>query len=186
MKALTAFLRTTLAGVVFLGAFGIWAEAEEAGSRAGLQTGTFVPVATAVIVPSNQPPDQAIFPASPRTIGQLSGSEFVAAPGAVGRVGHDARWRRQWAISLAPLFASEALDAASSYGMRELNPLLAGSNGGFGTKAAAIKFGVVGAFAGAEYFVVREHPASAKFFTIVNWVTASATTGLAIHNFSLH
>jgi len=182
MKALIAFLRTTLAGVVFLGAFGIWAEAGEAVSPSGFQTGSLVPVATAIIVPSNPP----IFPPSQRPVGQLSGSEFVAAPSALERVGHDARWRRQWTISLAPLFASQALDAASSYGMRELNPLLAGSNGGFGMKATTIKFGVVGALAGAEYFIVRKHPASAKFFTIVNWVTAGGTTGLAVRNYGLH
>ena len=182
MKALTEFLRTTLAGVVFLGAFGISAEGAEPYSPSGFQTGTFVPIAAAVIVPSNSP----IFPPSPHPVGELSGSEFVAAPGAEQRLGHDSRWHRQWAISLAPLFASEALDAASSYGMREVNPLLAGSNGGFGMKATTIKFGVVGALAGAEYFVVRKHPASAKFFTIVNWVTAGATTGLAVHNYGLH
>jgi len=182
MEALIAFLRTTLAGVVFLGAFGIWAEAGEAVSPSGFQNGTFVPVAVAVIAPSNT----SIFPPSPRSVGQLSASEFVAAPGAVERIGHDSRWRRQWDIRLVPLFASQALDAARSYGMSELNPLLAGSNGGFGRKATTIKFGVVGALAGAEYFVVRKHPASAKFFTIANWVTAGATTGLAVHNFGLH
>ena len=165
-----------------LGAFGIWAEAGEAVSPSGFQNGTSLPVVAAVIAPSNAP----IFPPSPRPVGQLLASKFVAAPGAVERIGHDSRWRGQWAISLAPLFASQALDAASSYGMRELNPLLAGSNGGFGMKATAIKFGVVGALAGAEYFVVRKHPASAKFFTIVNWVTAGATTGLAVRNLGLH
>ena len=182
MKALIAFLTTALTAGVLLGAISPCVWAGETGSQSGFQTGAFVPAAAAVIVPSNQP----IFPPSPLTVGQLSASEFVAAPGAVERVGHDSRWRRQWAISLAPLFASEALDAASSYGMRELNPLLAGSNGGFGMKATGIKFGVVGALAGAEYFIVRKHPASAKFFTIVNWVTAGATTGLAVHNFGLH
>src|SRR5437879_993968 len=35
------------------------------------------------------------------------------------------KWQKQWAISLAPLVVSQSLDAASSYGMRELNPLLA-------------------------------------------------------------
>jgi hypothetical protein len=182
MKVLIVFLTTALSAGVLLNAISPCVWADETGSQSGFQTGTFVPVAAAVIVPANSP----IFPPSPRTVGQLSGSEFVAAPSAEQRTGHDARWRRQWAISLAPLFASEAIDAASSYGMRELNPLLAGSNGGFGMKATVIKFGVVGALAGAEYFVVRKRPASAKFFTIVNWVTAGATSGLAVHNFGLH
>ena len=43
----------------------------------------------------------------------------------------------------------------------------------------------LGALAGTEYFLVRKHPASAKFFTIVNWVASGATAGLAIHNFRL-
>jgi hypothetical protein len=128
----------------------------------------------------------AILPPSHVTIDQLSSSDFVAVPAGERFLNRDATWRRQWAISLAPLFASEALDAASSYGMRELNPLLASPNGGFGTQATALKFGVIGALAGAEYFLVRKHPRSAKFFTIVNWTTAGATTGLAIHNYSLH
>lgn len=182
MKVLIGFLTTALTAVVMLDAISPYLRADETVSQSSFQSGTFVPVPAAVIVPANS----LIFPRGPRTVGELSGSEFVAAPSAEQRIGHDARWRRQWAISLAPLFASEALDAASSYGMRELNPLLAGSNGGFGMRATALKFGVVGALAGAEYFVVRKRPASAKFFTLVNWVTAGATTGLAVHNFGLH
>jgi len=182
MKVISALLTTALSAGVWLNAAAPCLWADEAGSQPGFQTGTLGPVAAAIIVPSNPP----IFPPSRRPIGQLSGSEFVAAPGAFERIGHDARWRRQWAISLAPLFASQALDAASSYGMRELNPVLAGSNGGFGMKATTIKFGVIGALAGAEYLIVRKHPASAKLFTIVNWVTAGGTTGLAVHNFGLH
>lgn len=182
MKALIALLTTVLTAGVLFDVVSSRAWADEIGS----QSGTFAPVATAVITPSNQTADQAIFPASPRPIGELSGNEFVAAPGAVERANHGSQWHRQWAISLVPLLASEGLDAASSYGMRELNPLLAGSDGGFGTKATAIKFGVIGTLAGAEYLVIRSHPASAKFFTIVNWVTAGATTGLAVHNYRLH
>jgi hypothetical protein len=186
MKVLIAFLTTALTAGVLLDTISPCAWADELVSQSGIQTGTFVPVATAIIVPSHPAADPAIFPPSPRTIGELSGSEFVAAPAAREQVAHDSKWRRQWAISLVPLFGSEALDAASSYGMRELNPLLAGSNGGFGMKATVIKFGVIGALAGAEYLVVRKHPASAKFFTIVNWATAGATTGLAVHNYGLH
>jgi hypothetical protein len=185
MRVLIAFLTTALTAGVSLDAISPCVWADETGSPSGFQTGTLVPVATAITVPSNPPANEPIFPPSPRSVGQLSASEFVAQPGAVQRVDHDARWRRQWAISLAPLFASEALDAASSYGLREQNPLLAGSNGGFGMKATGIKFGVVGALVAGEFFLVNKHPAAAKFFAIVNWVTAGATTGLAMHNFGL-
>lgn len=185
MKAFIAFLTTAVTAGVLLSALSPRAWAGETCCQSGFQTGTFVPVAATVIAPSSQPAEEPLFPPSRRAVGQLSASEFVAAPRAEQRVGETVRWHRQWAISLAPLFASEALDAASSYGMRELNPLLAGANGGFGMKATGIKFGVVGALAGAEYFMVRKHPASAKFFSIVNWVTAGATTGLAVHNFGV-
>jgi len=94
-------------------------------------------------------------------------------------------WRKRWMLSLAPLVASQALDASSSWGMRELNPALAGSDGRFGMKAAGIKFGVVGGLIGAEYFLVKKYPASAKFFSIVNISTAGVTAGLAWHNYSL-
>ena len=94
-------------------------------------------------------------------------------------------WNKRWKISLAPLVASQSLDAASSYGMRELNPVLAGPDGAFGGKATALKFGVAGGLLGVEYILVRKFPRSARFFTIVNWTTAGATTGLAIHNYRL-
>lgn len=97
----------------------------------------------------------------------------------------DNRWNQRWKFSIAPLVASQSLDATSSYGMRELNPLLAGPDGTFGMRASAIKFGVMGGLLGVEYLVVRKFPRSAKFFTIVNWTAAGATTGLAIHNYRL-
>jgi hypothetical protein len=94
-------------------------------------------------------------------------------------------WHKRWAISIAPLLASQALDAASSYGMRELNPVLAGPDGTFGVKATAVKFGIVGGLIGVECVVVKQFPKSAKFFTVLNWTTAGVTTGLAIHNYRL-
>lgn len=94
-------------------------------------------------------------------------------------------WKRRWLISLAPLTASQALDAASSYGMRELNPLLAGADGSFGTKATAMKFGAIGGLIGAEFLLVRKYPRSAKLFSILNWAAAGTTTAFAVHNFRL-
>lgn len=97
----------------------------------------------------------------------------------------ESKWQKRWIVSLAPLAVSQSLDTVSSYGRRELNPLLASPNGGFGMKAAGIKFGVTGALAGAEYFLIKKYPRSAKFFTIVNWTAAGATSALAVHNFQL-
>ena len=92
---------------------------------------------------------------------------------------------RSWKISVAPLVASQALDVSSSYGMRELNPLLASPNGGFEMKGAAIKLGVTGAVVGAEYLIVRKYPRSARVIAKLNWTSGIVTTGFAIHNYAI-
>jgi len=167
MKTLT----TVFALAIFLGTIPQSLRADEAEARGG----AFVPTAAAAVLPIGH-----------LTIDQLSSNDFVTTqPTAEQSSSSNAKWHRQWAISLVPLFASQALDSASSSGMRELNPLLASPDGGFGLKATTIKFGVVGALAATEYYVVRKYPRSAKVFTIVNWTTAGATSALAIHNFSI-
>jgi hypothetical protein len=92
---------------------------------------------------------------------------------------------RAWKISLAPLVASQALDACSSYGMRELNPLLASDNGGFGMKGVAIKLAVTSAVVGVEYLVIRKYPRSTRVISKLNWTTGIVTTGFALHNYAI-
>ena len=92
---------------------------------------------------------------------------------------------RQWKLSLAPVIASQALDVASSYGMRELNPMLAGPDGRFGAQGAGIKLGATAAFLGIEYLIVRKHPRAARIFSKVNWSVSIVTTGFAAHNFAI-
>ncbi len=90
-----------------------------------------------------------------------------------------------WKISLAPVLATQTLDVASSYGMRELNPVLAGSNGRFGAKAATMKLGATAALLGIEYLIVKAHPGAARVFTKINWSASILTGGLAVHNFAV-
>ena len=92
---------------------------------------------------------------------------------------------RSWKISLAPLVASQALDASSSYGMRELNPLLASANGGFEMKGAMIKLSFTGAAVGMEYLIVRKYPRTARIISKLNWTCGIVTTGFAIHNYAI-
>lgn len=91
---------------------------------------------------------------------------------------------RAWKLSLVPLVASQALDAGSSWGHMEKNPLLASSNGRFEGRAAGIKFGTVGVAIAAEYFLLKRHPKIAKFIIQANCGSAAVTTGLAVHNFA--
>jgi hypothetical protein len=90
---------------------------------------------------------------------------------------------RSWERSLIPLVASQSLDAASSYGYRELNPLLADPNGAFGARATTLKFSVVFALVGVEYLLVRKNPRAARLFEKLNWTSSVLTTGLAVHNY---
>lgn len=91
-----------------------------------------------------------------------------------------------WKLSLAPVIATQVLDVTSSYGKRELNPMLAGPDGRFGAKAATVKLGLGGALLGVEYLIIKAHPRSARFFTKINWAGAALTGGFAVHNFSVH
>src|SRR5437868_6034041 len=87
--------------------------------------------------------------------------------------------RTPWKISLAPLVASQALDALSSYGMRELNPILASPDGRFGMKASGIKFSATAVIVGIEYLIVRKHPNAVRVLSKLNWSSSVVTTGFA-------
>lgn len=92
---------------------------------------------------------------------------------------------RAWKISLVPVVASQSLDIASSYGMIERNPLLAGPDGRFSTKALSIKLGTTAAIIGVEYLIVKKWSGSARVLSKVNWGTSALTTGFAVHNFAI-
>ncbi len=113
-----------------------------------------------------------------------AGADLPVAHESIGDTGRASEFK-SWKISLAPLVASQALDVSSSYGMRELNPLLASANGGFEMKGAAIKLGVTGVVVGAEYLIVRKYPRSARVISRLNWTTGIVTTGFAVHNYAI-
>jgi len=92
---------------------------------------------------------------------------------------------RRWKMSVLPVFASQALDVTSSYGMRELNPMLASSDGSFGAKGAGIKLGATAGLLGVEYLIVRKYPRSARVFTKINWSVSIVTIGFAAHNYAI-
>jgi len=93
--------------------------------------------------------------------------------------------QRSWRRSLAAVAVSQTLDITSSYRMRELNPLLASSDGRFGAKAATIKAGTAAAVVALEYLIVKKYPKTARVFSKLNWSSAALTTGIAIHNYAI-
>jgi hypothetical protein len=92
---------------------------------------------------------------------------------------------RRWKVSLIPLVVSQTLDISSSWGMRELNPVLSGPDHRFGGQAVAVKIGASSAFIGIQYLVVKKYPRSARVFEKINWSGAALTSAFAVHNYAI-
>lgn len=92
-----------------------------------------------------------------------------------------------WRASVTALTVANVADVSSSWGKRELNPALSGSNGRFGAQGALLKLGIVSGMFVVESIVLRHHP-SAKFYrglALVNFGSASVTGATAIRNFGI-
>ena len=90
-----------------------------------------------------------------------------------------------WKLSLVAVAASQALDAVSSYGLRELNPVLADGSGRFGMKATGVKLSTTAAIVAVQYWILKSHPGKARRMALLNLVGAGVTSGFAAHNFSI-
>lgn len=110
---------------------------------------------------------------------------YAAAPVGADRSARDERAVQAWKRSLIPVVASQGLDVASSWGMRELNPMLAGSSGRFGGRAVAIKGGAVAGIVGLEYLIVKKWPGAARVLSKLNWSSSVLTSAFAVHNFAI-
>ncbi|MCP5109676.1 MAG: hypothetical protein GY953_02450, partial [bacterium] len=60
-----------------------------------------------------------------------------------------------WWASVFTMVGASAVDAHSSWGRPELNPLLASGSGRFGAKGIALKAGIAGGVAVAHYFLMK-------------------------------
>ncbi len=127
----------------------------------------------------------ASFAVVPARMDLALGQITAAASGAPPVSPQEAPDKKAWRRSLIAVAASQSLDAISSWGMRELNPLLASADGRFGGRAVSIKLGATAAIAFAEYLVVKKYPRAARVFSRVNWSSAALTTGIALHNFAV-
>src|SRR5437016_4603175 len=81
-----------------------------------------------------------------------------------------------WKISLLAVASSQALDVVSSYGMREMNPLLADGTGRFGMKATGIKLSTTAAILAAQYWMVNRRPSRARRMALLNFAGAALTS----------
>lgn len=85
---------------------------------------------------------------------------------------------------MGALIAATALDAASSWGHREGNSLLASSDGTFGPKGLSIKIASAAAVL-APQVMLRRHAILLRPFAIANAGETAFYTAAAVHNFQL-
>ncbi len=96
---------------------------------------------------------------------------------------HQPRSKKRWVLSAAVLVAANILDARSSLGRQELNPLLRNGRGEFSSgRAVALKSASIGGILAFEAILMRNRPELARTSSIVNFVSAGAVTATAINN----
>jgi len=74
------------------------------------------------------------------------------------------------------------MDMHSSWGKRELNPLLRGAGGRFDTRGMAIKSSIVGAAVGFEWLLLRKEPSLGNALAGANLGLAAWTGAVAVRN----
>jgi hypothetical protein len=95
--------------------------------------------------------------------------------------------RALWRCSVGALAMANVLDAQSSWGKRELNPNLSGSQGTFGLHGALLKLGIQGSVVGLEYLILRHRPSARLYhlLTVINSGDAAVTGVVVAHNYTI-
>jgi hypothetical protein len=82
------------------------------------------------------------------------------------------------------MWAGEGLDAYSSWGKYELNPILKNQQAMFSTKGVILKAALVGVSTFAQ-FKLHTRPRAEKILSIENFAIGAFGIGLAAHNFGV-
>ncbi len=88
---------------------------------------------------------------------------------------------RVWKYSAVAMVAATSLDAASSYGLYERNPVLRSPGATFGARGSLIKLGIAGASLGLQY-AFRHHPGALKRAAVLNFIQAGVYAGAGAYN----
>ncbi|MBI4910049.1 MAG: hypothetical protein HY820_40900 [Acidobacteria bacterium] len=94
----------------------------------------------------------------------------------------EVRRKTWWKASLVALVTSTSIDAGSSWGRLEANPLLRNGDGRFGAQGVALKAVILGGVAGAQYLMLRKHPHQEKYAAITNFALSGVLTAAAVSN----
>jgi len=90
--------------------------------------------------------------------------------------------KKRWWASIAALAAASVLDAHSSWGRRELNPMLRGPDGRFGYNGVILKSSILGASCAFQWVLVNREPRLAGTLAGVNSGLAAWSTTAALRN----
>jgi hypothetical protein len=91
--------------------------------------------------------------------------------------------QRNWNFSVAFFAGAQVMDAISSHGAIEQNPVL--GRGQFGGRQIAIKAGIASGVILAERMILRRHPETRTFWTWTNYATGTAIAAVAVRNWNL-
>lgn len=100
------------------------------------------------------------------------------------RGSHDKMLNGFWIASMFMAAGASSADAATSWGKREGNPLLASSNGTFGVKGVSIKAGIAAAVL-VPQICLHRHKELKGVFTAGNLGEAAIFSGVAVHNLNI-
>lgn len=95
------------------------------------------------------------------------------------------RWKRVWIASWVAFAAANVLDAHSSQGKLEANPLLRNSDGTFASgRATGLKAGMGAGLLGMQLWMIHKKPEKNlyKGFSLVNSAAAGALSAVAASN----
>ncbi|HUS06988.1 MAG TPA: hypothetical protein VMZ52_11850 [Bryobacteraceae bacterium] len=107
------------------------------------------------------------------TVGLMSGAERNSRP----------RWRTiLYRSSIVAVTAANAFDIGSSWGGRELTPMLRSRDGRFGARGTGIKLGMLAGILTTEHYFVRKHPESDLAASTVNLAMAAMMSRIAARN----
>lgn len=87
-----------------------------------------------------------------------------------------------WKISAVVLVGALAADVATSWGKREINPLVPTAGGMFGGRSLGLKAGVTGGSLIAQHFFLKKSPQAERAMTFANFGLAGLLTSAAVSN----
>lgn len=138
------------------------------------------PIADAAAADAFEPTVEA----APVALVQPAPAKAEANTAAVAANKNSGTINKIWTASLAALLGGTAMDAASSWGKSETNPLLRSANGTFGMRGFMIKGGLAGALIAPE-ILMRDNQEAKKKFAVVNFIAAGVFSAVVFHNLTI-